>query len=88
MRAAEGALRVGLLLADEDEVPQLPPNIALRRIGPAADLEGVARMLFAWLRELDTAGVDDIYIRPFAQHGAGLAIHDRLRRAAVIIYGD
>lgn len=82
MFAAEGGTSVGLLLAEEDRIPGLSSYIQVRRLGRERDLEQVARMLFATLRELDSVGVDEVYVRAFPRQGAGLAVHDRLRRAS------
>ena len=60
-------------------MPDVAPLIAL---GPLDDLEHVARTLYAGLRALDSLGVDVILARTFPAHGIGLAIHDRLLRAA------
>jgi L-threonylcarbamoyladenylate synthase len=38
--------------------------------------------LFRYLRELDEAGVDLILAESVPQQGLGIAINDRLRRAA------
>ena len=46
------------------------------------DLETYARDLFAVLRELDSAGVEGIFVEGVPQEGLGLTIMDRLRRAA------
>jgi L-threonylcarbamoyladenylate synthase len=81
-QAADPGTTVGLLLADEDVFAEIPPNVEVRRLGPEAHPEQVARALFATLRELDSLGVDEIYVRPFPRYGAGLAVHDRLRRAS------
>jgi L-threonylcarbamoyladenylate synthase len=73
--------RIGLLLPDDDAMPVAgavrPP------LGRAADVETIAARLYAVLRELDAAGVDEILGRA-VQGGGGLsrAIADRLRRAA------
>lgn len=80
--AAEGGQRVGLLVADDDVVEGRPAGLVLERLGPAGDLDAVASRLFAALRALDGAGVEVIYARGFGSGGAGLAIDDRLRRAA------
>jgi L-threonylcarbamoyladenylate synthase len=53
----------------------------LVRIMPE-DLETYARDLFAVLRELDSAGVEGIFVEGVPQEGLGLTIMDRLRRAA------
>jgi L-threonylcarbamoyladenylate synthase len=82
--------RVGILAADEDRrklaaaggVEGGPP-LKIVAVGAADEPEAVAARLYAALRELDAAGVDLILARSFpARGGLGLAIQDRLRRAA------
>jgi L-threonylcarbamoyladenylate synthase len=46
------------------------------------DLVAYARELFAALRELDSTGVEGIFVEAVTQEGMGLTIMDRLRRAA------
>ena len=75
---------VGVLAAEEDRAQLV--NLEGLRIaiaGSTADLDAVAARLYAALRELDAAGVDVILARSFpASAGLGLAVSDRLRRAA------
>ncbi len=73
---------VGLLVADEDRESLSPPGVPLVSLGSLADLEQIARNLFAGLRELDARGVDVILARAYPPSGIGLAIRDRLLRAA------
>lgn len=80
-RAARGEL-VGLLLADEDCEQFADGAFQVFRLGSETGLEKIARSLFAGLRALDEAGVDVILARDFGEQGLGLAIRDRLRRAA------
>lgn len=47
-----------------------------------ADLVEAAANLFAYLRKLDAAPYSAIAIAPIPEHGLGIAINDRLRRAA------
>lgn len=69
--------RVGVIAADED---RLPDALA---IGSERDLPAVAARLYDAIRQLDAADVDLILVRAFpADSGLGVAIHDRLRRAA------
>lgn len=49
----------------------------------SGDLVEAAANLFAMLYELDDAGCQGIAVMPVPDHGLGLAINDRLRRAAV-----
>jgi L-threonylcarbamoyladenylate synthase len=80
-RVARGE-RVGLLLADEDGQQLAGIEARVFLLGSEDDLETVARNLFAGLRSLDEAGVQVILARDFGEQGLGLAIRDRLRRAA------
>ena len=74
--------RVGILAADGDRA-QLPDAAHVVTVGPSDDLPSVASRLYAALRELDAAQVDRILARGFGSaDGLGVAIADRLRRAA------
>jgi L-threonylcarbamoyladenylate synthase len=46
-------------------------------------LPEAAVRFFYILRALDNLGVDEIIAEPLAEHGVGVAMMDRLRRAAV-----
>lgn len=79
--------KVGLLIADQDRLffaeglpAELPAFIFV--LGAADDLAQVARNLFAGMRRLDEQGAEVILARGFGRQGLGLAIDDRLRRAA------
>jgi len=73
--------RVGVLLADDDRLPGL--DVIRPPLGAASDAAAIAARLYAALRELDAAGVDEILARALpALDGLGPAIGDRLRRAA------
>jgi L-threonylcarbamoyladenylate synthase len=80
---ASPGVRVGLLLFDE-YAPQFEAlgRPVVQRIGPSARLSVAARRLFAALRALDSIGVDRIYALQPPLEGLGVAIDDRLRRAA------
>jgi L-threonylcarbamoyladenylate synthase len=70
---------VGILAADQDAFPEG----RVVRVGSRHDIDAVASRLYAALRELDAAGVDQILARGFpAESGLGVAVQDRLRRAA------
>jgi len=73
--------RVGVLLPDDDALTSA--DAVRPSIGRAADAATMAARLYAALRELDAAGVDEIFARalPVAD-GLAQAIDDRLRRAA------
>lgn len=61
--------------------PNAPAGTALN-LSPTGDLTEAAANLFAMLRELDRPGVKAIAVMPIPERGLGLAINDRLRRAA------
>lgn len=80
-RSARGE-RVGVLVADMD-LPSFQQRKALiRSLGDAAQTSQIAANLFASLRALEEAHVQVILCRTFPAHELGLAIRDRLRRAA------
>jgi L-threonylcarbamoyladenylate synthase len=87
--AARGS-RVGILAPEEDLValaPELAPLAAAGRVevrpyGSRSDLARSARELFAALRALDETGVTHILATEIGTEGLGLAVQDRLRRAA------
>lgn len=56
------------------------PGLLVRTM--PGDLEAYARDLFAILRELDSTGVEGIFVEAVPPEGLGLTIMDRLRRAA------
>ncbi len=73
---------VGVLTSEEDHPYFARLPIQLVELGPRTDLEMIARNLFAGMRTLDFLGVDVILVKSFVQEGLGLAIWDRLIRAA------
>jgi L-threonylcarbamoyladenylate synthase len=79
--------RVGIIAADEDQQALSglvgEHHVVLRMLGPLAASDTHASRLYGVLRELDAAGVDVILARglPVAA-GIGVAVQDRLRRAA------
>ena len=82
MRAEAAAHeRVGLLAADADAAAFADLNLAVESLGAGA--EEAAPRLFAALRALDRQGVDCILMRAPEKTGLGLAVWDRLLRAAV-----
>lgn len=60
----------------------LGPVAGTLNLSPSGDLEEAAANLFAMLRALDRPEFTGIAIMPIPEHGLGLAINDRLRRAA------
>ena len=57
---------------------------AVEILSPTGDLREAAATLFAKLRRLDEAGLDLIVAESVPEHGLGIAIMDRLRKAAAI----
>ncbi|GCE03071.1 L-threonylcarbamoyladenylate synthase [Dictyobacter aurantiacus] len=78
-RQARGE-RVGVLIADEDLNTFQESGAIIYSLGHTP--EQVATHLFAGLRTLEDAGVNVILCRSFAEQGLGLAIRDRLLKAA------
>ena len=72
--------KVGVLAADEDAEALENAGAVVYRLGP--DLNSIARAIYAGMRWLDRQGVDVILCRDFGEGGLGLAIRDRLSRAA------
>src|SRR6266487_3276743 len=73
---------VGVLVAEED-IPTFQNSGAfIYSPGSEDDLEQVAANLFAGLRTLEEAHVQVILCRNFGEQGLGLAIRDRLLKAA------
>ena len=81
MRAEiEGNRRVGLMLGDADAAAFADLDVKVERLGRNA--EQAAPRLFAAMRALDGAGVGLILARAPDKQGLGLALWDRLLRAA------
>lgn len=74
--------RVGALVPNEEVDALAAAGACVITLGPAADLGEIARRLYAGLRALDAMGVDSIVCHTFGEAGLGLALRDRLRRAA------
>ncbi len=72
--------RPGVLALDEETDVLARAGAIVYPLG--ADLGSVARRLYAGMRWLDAQGVDVILARDFGVGGLGLAIRDRLTRAA------
>jgi L-threonylcarbamoyladenylate synthase len=80
-RHAKGE-HVGILVAEEDVPTFLHTNALVYSPGSENDLVQVAANLFAGLRSLEEACVQVILCRNFGEQGLGLAIRDRLLKAA------
>ncbi|MCG8436317.1 MAG: translation factor Sua5, partial [Gammaproteobacteria bacterium] len=63
--------------------PQVPGGSGkVLNLSPSADLTEAAANLFAMLRALDEPRFEAIAVMPIPDQGLGLAINDRLQRAA------
>ncbi|HEU0001027.1 MAG TPA: L-threonylcarbamoyladenylate synthase [Ktedonobacteraceae bacterium] len=80
-RLARGE-RIGLLVADEDEATFQHSGVLVCSPGSATDSAQIAASLFRCLRTLEDARVQVILCRQFDDRGLGLAIRDRLLKAA------
>jgi L-threonylcarbamoyladenylate synthase len=78
--ALERGERVGALLP-EGETGALD-GLGVRVESLGADLAAISRNLYAALRALDGAGLDLLLTHTYDDAGLGLALNDRLRRAA------
>ena len=70
-----GCLLFGRILGDQDIRYQ-------RVLSETGDMKEAAHHLFAFLRELDSLPVQEIWAEKVPEYGLGLAINDRLQRAA------
>jgi L-threonylcarbamoyladenylate synthase len=77
--------RIGLLASDDagrDEAERVGgPFAAVEVLAPDGDPVVAASRLFDALHRLDMADLDLIVAQPVPEHGLGLAVNDRLRRA-------
>ncbi len=74
--------RVGILITDEDIPTFAVSGARIYTLGSANEPEQIATRLYDGLRTLEEAGVQCILCRSFTEQGIGLAIRDRLRKAA------
>jgi len=77
--------RVGLLVVDEEAQFFEKLDVRIEKIGSTHNLAQIANRLYSAIRTLDEEQVDFILARSFGTNGLGLAILDRLRRAASTI---
>lgn len=79
-RRAEALEHSGQRIAVIGPRQRLPGGVAL--LEAPDDAEGLARVLYAKLREADTEGFDLLVVQLPPEDGMGLAVQDRLKRAA------
>lgn len=78
--------KVALLLTDETADLSLPfPTL---RLGSRLQPDQIAAGLFAALRDVDRGGYDLVIVEGIEASGVGLAVMNRLRRAASALSGD
>lgn len=83
-RYAAAGSRVAVLATAETAgaYDDLGPGVSVTVVGARRDLAGVGGALFRTLRAVDREGFDIILAEGFPEEGLGVAIMDRLRRAA------
>lgn len=80
--AVQSGKRVGLLILEEDRPVFDDLPVVTASLGSARNLWQAARRLYAGMRSLDEQQVDVIFVRDLGTDGPGLALRDRLQRAA------
>ena len=79
---ADHRIQCGLLLAVEDAEAFAGYSVEIGILGSENNLEEIGRNLFGAIRHLDQSACQVILTREFGEAGVGLAIRDRLFRAA------
>lgn len=79
--AAEQTAKKCAILCYEEEIPRLRPE-RLFPVGARNDLAAQAQSLFRLLREADRSGAEIIYAHLPPENGLGLALYNRMIRAA------
>lgn len=72
--------KIGAIVFGEES--QLPENVLIKNLSLTKNYQEAAVNLFSFLRELDESNVDVIICELLPEQSLGLAINDRLRRAA------
>jgi L-threonylcarbamoyladenylate synthase len=80
--AIERGERVGVMLPNEEIGEFADLAVVIIPLGPRDDMDQIGRRIFAGMRELDRRGMQRILVREVERTGIGLAIWDRLVRAA------
>jgi L-threonylcarbamoyladenylate synthase len=81
-RVARATAREGFLLFSEPEGGLPPSRAKVEMLSARGDAREAARRLFAALHRLDQAGLAQLHAEMAPDEGAGIAINDRLKRAA------
>jgi L-threonylcarbamoyladenylate synthase len=74
--------KIGLMATDEDYPLFKGLQVEIEYLGSQRDIAVIGQNLFARMRSLDNKGVDYIMMRSLPSDGLGLAIGDRLFKAA------
>ncbi|MGB9673885.1 MAG: L-threonylcarbamoyladenylate synthase [Anaerolineales bacterium] len=80
--ASEQKQRVGVMVIEEERPIFANLEVSVFSLGSGKNLEQAAARLYEGMRALDQAGVELILVRDLGEEGLGLAIRDRLKRAA------
>lgn len=75
-------LKTGVLTVDEEIRNYSDLDVEIITLGSLYNLDQIAKNLFAGMRTLEQAGIEVILSTDYGQKEIGLAIHDRLHRAA------
>lgn len=77
----ESGLKVGCIVSEET-AKRLPRRAIIEVLAPRVRLDLVARRIYSALRSLDRMSPDIIIAEGFPEEGIGMAIQNRLRKAA------
>ena len=81
--ATKGSIRLNSTIFKKNEVSLgFGEMVCDLNLSPKADLTEAAANLFDYLHRLDEMGAEKIAVSPIPEKGIGIAINDRLRRAA------
>lgn len=75
----------GLILLSRSQLPEGTSLDCFRQVielSPECDLTEAASRFFAAIHQLDSSKLDNIYAISFPEQGLGVALNDRLQRAA------
>lgn len=78
----ENGTKVGILITEEEQDLFTDLALIVYNLGKASDQKGIAARLYDGMRTLDRRGAEVILAHDYGVEGIGLAIRDRLRRAA------
>jgi L-threonylcarbamoyladenylate synthase len=81
---ADAGRATGMLLMRERGADHREPPVGVVVLDAPHDADDYARVLYARMRDADSCGLDVLVAVPPPQHGIGMAVADRLRRAATV----